>query len=430
MNSTDQTTTETATSENVAINQTWESNDTNSNSQPESVDVAFSVPQIHRLRFTHDLSGADFKVLLDVLQAGHAGPPKVCVVVDRDVAAAGSFTHSIAQRLRQTDLVDLIGHVDGSPVACVLDGGESVKNDDVAVNEVLRMIHQNNLDRRSYLVVIGGGAILDAVGYAAAIAHRGIRLVRIPSTTLSQDDSGVGVKNAINQFGKKNWIGTFAVPWAVINDLSILRTLPDREFRNGFSEAVKVSLLKSRRDFDFLCSNAAAIRGRDNDVAFEVIKRSCRWHLNHITQGGDPFEALEARPLDFGHWSAHRIEPMSDYKLRHGEAVGIGVALDCIYSSMVHGLPRESAMAVCRCMHDLGLSLWHKTLEDADAVLDGLEEFRQHLGGRLTITMLNDVADPIDVHEIDRDAMSAAIKILHTIEKQFGGENLGDDVWV
>jgi 3-dehydroquinate synthase len=277
------------------------------------------------------------------------------------------------------------------------------------------LVNDHDLDRRSYVIAIGGGAMLDAVGYAAAIAHRGIRLVRLPTTTLAQADSGVGVKNAINYFGKKNWVGTFAVPWAVINDSALLQTLPDRDFQLGFSEAVKVALLKDREEFEWLCANADRIRRRDMRAANRAIYHSCVLHLRHITAGGDPFEMLEARPLDFGHWSAHKLEPMTGYQIRHGEAVAIGVAIDCFYSSLKLGFPPPDALRVCRCLQALGLQLWHDELQPVDRLLDGLEEFRQHLGGRLTITMLRGIAEPINVHEIDTAVMKAAIQQLHQV---------------
>jgi 3-dehydroquinate synthase len=289
-------------------------------------------------------------------------------------------------------------------------GGEIVKNDVQVLERMLKVFNAANLDRRSYIVVIGGGAVLDAVGFAAAIAHRGIRLVRLPTTTLSQGDSGVGVKNAVNFFKKKNWIGTFATPWAVVNDASLLKTLSDRDFVAGFSEAVKVSLLKDPEMFASLCSGATKIRERDLSVALPIVRKSAIWHLDHITQGGDPFEVREARPLDFGHWSAHKMEPLSNFEIRHGEAVGIGVAIDSVYSSLVHGLPKADAMRILRCLADLGLTLDHPTMRDTDVLFHGLEEFRQHLGGRLTVTMLRGVGDPIDVHEVDEAAMRDAIQ--------------------
>lgn len=376
------------------------------------IDIPFHVPFIHRLRFTEDVAGAEFQRLVEVLEGEHEKRPKVMIVVDGDVYTHSRYVKKIGERFVDSGKFETIGS-DG--IACRLAGGEAVKNTSTPVKEMLTLINKHDLDRRSYMIVIGGGAVLDAAGFAAATAHRGIRLVRLPTTTLAQADSGVGVKNAINYFGKKNWVGTFCVPWAVVNDAALLQSLPDRDFRCGFSEAVKVSLLKSREDFRFLCEHATKIRDRDMAFAFLGIQQSCLHHLNHITHGGDPFEALEARPLDFGHWSAHKIEPMSNYALRHGEAVAIGVALDCVYSHLRFGFPQEAMESVCRCLHELGIPLWNELLNNADQILEGLEEFRQHLGGRLTVTMLRDVADPFNVHDIDSKLMRKAIEELHLI---------------
>jgi len=209
---------------------------------------------------------------------------------------------SITQQFSQTPGIELT-----SPVQ-QLAGGEIVKNEPEVVNRLLRTIDDDNLDRRSYVVVVGGGAVLDTVGYATAIAHRGLRLVRLPTTTLSQADSGVGVKNAVNWFGKKNWKGTFATPWAVVNDSKLLEGLSDRDFRCGFSEAVKVALLKDAKFFDYLCENAAKIAARESEPSHLAIKKSVLLHLNHITRGGDPFQVPQARPPDFGHWVVHKLE--------------------------------------------------------------------------------------------------------------------------
>lgn len=374
-----------------------------------SSDIRFSVPQTHRLRVTREVAGDDFSALAEVIDPGDAGPAKVLVWAERDVDAGSDRVSRIAAQLADCDHVSLVAPTE------TIDGGEEIKNSADVIDHLLGLINRHNLDRRSYLVVIGGGAFLDAAGYAAAIAHRGIRLIRLPTTTLAQADSGVGVKNAINYFGKKNWVGTFAVPWAVINDTGLLQTLPDRDFQSGFSEAVKVALLKDRSQFEWLCRNAGAIRRRQTDVAADAIHESCLSHLRHITQGGDPFEMLEARPLDFGHWSAHKLEPITGYKIRHGEAVAIGVAIDCLYSSLVHGFPESDAMTVCQCLSDLGLQLWHADLHPIDRLLGGLEEFRQHLGGRLTVTMLEAVGTPINVHEIDVSQMEQAILRLQQI---------------
>lgn len=371
---------------------------------PAALDLPFVVPYTHRLRFTDDALGADDAVLATLLEPSEGRAAKVLAFVDSGVDAATG----VGGRLR--DFAGRHGDTVEQLDISLIDGGEAIKNNPDRLKPILEAMHARALDRRSYVLAIGGGAFLDAVSFAAAVAHRGIRLVRLPTTIMGQADSGVGVKNAINYFGKKNWLGSFAVPWGVINDRTLLSTLPDRDWRSGFSEAVKVSLLKEPAFFDQLCADAKAIANRDAAAADRAIRRSAYWHLMHITRGGDPFETQESRPLDFGHWSAHRIEPMTNFAVRHGEAVGIGLAIDCAYSTLAHGLSTLVADRVVRCLHDFGLSLRHDCLADADALLNGLEEFRQHLGGRLTVTMLTDVGRPIDVHEIDAGLMRQAIQ--------------------
>lgn len=379
---------------------------------PVRAEVTFAPSFIHRLHFTDDVLGVDQGVLADVLEPSGDRPARVQFWLDDHVASAQP---ELRQRLvtfaaAHADRISLAGNVQ------VVEGGEAVKNDIHILERMLKVFNAAGLDRRSYVVVVGGGAVLDAVGFAAAIAHRGLRLVRLPTTTLAQGDSGVGVKNAVNLFGKKNWLGSFAVPWAVINDTGLLATLPDRDFVCGFSEAVKVALLKDPGMFAELCATATRIRRRDMTAALPAIRASAEWHRRHITRGGDPFESREARPLDFGHWSAHRLEAMTDFQVRHGEAVAIGVALDTVYSSLALGLPAEAADRVLRCLIDLGLPLGHPALRQGDALFEGLEEFRQHLGGRLTLTMLRGVGDPVDVHEVDEALMRQALRRLERLD--------------
>lgn len=370
-------------------------------------DVDFNVAFRHRLRFTQDVLGADMATLADLIECSESRIPRVQFWVDGHVAEANP---DLKHRLhcfgrKYSDRLQMCGNPQ------IVPGGEAVKNDVHLLEQMLKVFHEADLDRRSYVVVIGGGAVLDAVGFAAAIAHRGIRLIRLPTTTLAQADSGIGVKNSVNLFHKKNWVGTFAVPWGVINDRRLLESLSDRDFRCGFSEAVKVALLKDGTFFERIYDDADAIRNR-GDESWSVIEQSATWHLRHITAGGDPFEMLEARPLDYGHWSAHRLETMTGFELRHGEAVAIGVAVDTVYSSLVHGLPADAANRVLECLDRLSLLIDHPSLHRTEELFAGLEEFRQHLGGRLTVTMLKNIGQPIDVHEIDRARMRESIRIV------------------
>ena len=298
-------------------------------------------------------------------------------------------------------------------------GGEAVKNSLEGVEQVLKVIHDEHIDRHSYVIGIGGGAMLDMVGFGAAIAHRGVRHIRIPSTVLSQNDSGVGVKNGINYFGKKNFIGTFAPPIAVINDVTLLQTLDPRDWRSGISEAVKVALLKDPEFFTWLEENADNLNNGDVDAMEQLIFRCAELHVRHISGYGDPFESGSSRPLDFGHWSAHRLEHITDYDVRHGEAVAIGICLDVSYAFEIGFITEELMHRIINVFRTVELPVFHPLLGDGSGmnpdIMKGLSEFREHLGGRLTITLLRDAGEAVDVHEVDEEAYDRAVARLKRI---------------
>ena len=295
----------------------------------------------------------------------------------------------------------------------VVDGGEAVKNDAKLVSDLQERLHGLGLDRQSFVVIVGGGALLDAAGYAAAVVHRGLRVVRIPTTVLAQDDSGVGVKNGINAFGKKNFLGTFAPPFAVLNDASFLRALPRRETIAGMAEAVKVALIRDAAFFEWLQRHATRLAAGDTDPTAALVRQCARLHLDHIATSGDPFELGSARPLDFGHWAAHKLESLSGHRLRHGESVAIGIALDTIYSAASGLLDPEAVEPVLGLLETLGFRLWAPELERVRdgrrEVLDGLAEFREHLGGELTITLLKRIGEGVEVHEMDERLVLRAL---------------------
>ena len=136
------------------------------------------------------------------------------------------------------------------------------------------------------------------------------------------------MKNGVNAFGMKNLLGSFAPPFAVLNDADFLRTLQPRDKIAGVAEAVKVALIRDRAFFDWLEASADALRACEGAAMSRMIRRCAELHLDHIATGGDPFEMGSARPLDFGHWAAHKLEQLSRFRLCHGEAVAIGIALD------------------------------------------------------------------------------------------------------
>lgn len=364
-----------------------------------------------RVSFTRDVFAPANATLLTVLQEDVRGPnPKALVVLDESLAQAQP---TLARRIEKYFAVQSEGLTLVCP-SLVIEGGERTKNSYFHVSEIQSHIDRYHIDRHSYVIAVGGGALLDMVGLAAATAHRGVRHVRLPSTTLSQCDSGVGVKNGINAFGKKNFIGAFAPPFAVINDSQLLESLTPRDKRAGYVEAVKVALIRDAKFFAEIEGAADKLRAFEPAAMQRLIFRCAELHLDHIANSGDPFEFGSARPLDFGHWSAHKLEQLSEFKLRHGEAVAIGLALDTIYARAMDLLDPAGAERVLRLLEVLGFDLFSNELLHVDSdnslmVLDGLEEFREHLGGRLAITLLRGIGQGFEVHEMNLAKVIEAI---------------------
>jgi 3-dehydroquinate synthase len=372
----------------------------------------------YRVLFTEDVFAADNPVLTTSLAPNDADAPTrfVCVVEAGVAGARPDLVASIeAYASRNREFISLV------EPPLVVPGGEQVKNSPNLVLQVQEAINRAAICRHSYVVAVGGGALLDMVGYAAATAHRGVRLIRIPTTVLAQADSGVGVKNGVNAFGKKNFLGTFAPPAAVINDSTFLVTLSDREWRSGLAEAIKVALLKDSEAFEEIERLAPALARRDMPAMRRVIYSSARLHMHHIASAGDPFELGSSRPLDMGHWAAHKLESLSGYRLLHGEAVAIGLALDATYAREIGLLPAVTWQRIMRVLSIVGLATYAPQLsehlddlEHPSCVLRGLVEFREHLGGRLTIMLPMTIGRGKEVHHMDLNLVRSCISALRT----------------
>src|SRR5665213_2814604 len=364
-----------------------------------------------RVFFTEDVFAPANPVLKDALADGT--PRKPLVVLEDALAQSQpklerQIENYFSAHAKQLQLVR-------APLFVA--GGEQSKNSITIVTAILSQIDRHHIDRHSYLIAIGGGALLDVAGFAAATAHRGVRHVRIPTTTLSQADSGVGVKNGIKVFGKKNFIGTFAPPIAVINDFTLLATLKPRANSAGYVEAVKVACIRDKNFFDEIERDAKKLISFEPAAMKHLIRRCAELHLEHIATSGDPFETGSSRPLDFGHWSAHKLEQISSFKIPHGEAVAIGIALDVIYSRNIGLLEKNSVERILKLLEQLGFKLFTDELLNSDAnnhfqILIGLEEFREHLGGELTITLLREIGHGVEVNEMNPQKIIEAIREL------------------
>ena len=393
------------------------------NLQPlhQSVPVTFT----YDVYFTTGLFQLNNPLLAQAIAAdGEKGSKQVVAVVDAGLLQHwdGLLEQLAAYAKQYRDILTL------KVEPLIVPGGEAAKNDPTLVDSIHKIINQAGLCRHSYVLAIGGGAVLDMAGYAAATAHRGIRLIRVPTTVLAQNDSGVGVKNGINAFGKKNFLGSFMPPYAVLNDFAFLTTLGDRDWRSGTAEALKVALIEDGDFYEFIAAHAEVLANRDMDAMQQLIYRCAQLHLEHIATSGDPFEMGSSRPLDFGHWAAHKLEQLTDYRLRHGEAVAIGIALDSTYSYLAGLLLPSEWRRVLETLKGLGFSLYLPELaEQLDrpdhprCIFRGLAEFREHLGGELTITLLRGIGRGIEVHEVDIPLYKQAIFMLEEFDRQVTG---------
>lgn len=374
------------------------------------IEQSFSVPFKYQVCFSEDIFSLDNKLFTELLAKGrHA---KVLFVIDEGVSNA--HPQLISQVKAYANANSEFFSIAREPI--VVAGGEASKNDETFYKEIVEATHLYGIDRHSYIAVIGGGAVIDMVGFAAAISHRGIRLIRIPTTVLSQNDSAVGVKNSVNLFGKKNYLGTFTPAYAVLNDFNFLKTLDDRDWRSGISEAIKVALIKDLSFFNWIEENSSALAAREMEPMQELIIRCAQMHMDHIS-GKDPFEFGSSRPLDFGHWAAHKLEHLSDFRIRHGEAVAIGIALDSTYSYLKGWITEDNLTRIIAVFKTLGFELFAPEL-GGDNLIKGLKEFQEHLGGQLTIMLLKALGKGEEVHEMDHDLIHQSIDLLKSYNQK------------
>lgn len=365
---------------------------------------------VHRIEFTRDLFSPVNSVLSDVVsKSGSSESSKFIVFVDGGVVGGKqNLLREIESWFNAKD-----GELELVDSPFVLPGAEACKNDWSLIPEIWEKMNRNSIDRHSYVLAIGGGAFLDMVGFAASTAHRGVRLVRVPTTSLSQGDGGVGVKNGINYFGKKNWVGSFSVPFAVINDFAFLESLDDASRRAGIIEAIKVALVRNKKFFVEIEKLSDRLFKLEQAALEYVIQRSAEEHVDHISTSGDPYELGSARPLDFGHWVAHKLEQISAFRIGHGEAVAVGLAVDLIYSKRVGIISKDDCDRILNLIRSTGFNIYDPELSRIEAgrsvILQGLEEFREHLGGILTITLVPEIGRKIEVNDMDETEILASI---------------------
>ena len=387
----------------------------------ECYQQSFTVSYDYPVYFTRNLFEPHNDLLADVIdRLNEHRRHRIKVFLDSGVSAT---TPELAQKIEQyaerwSGCLKMEGPVE------IVPGGEKIKSGWDLVKPMMTKIAEGHLCRQSFVVAIGGGSVLDSVGLAASLVHRGLRLIRIPTTVLAKDDAGVGVKNGVNEHGMKNFAGTFAPPFAILIDYQFLQTLPPKHWFGGIAEAFKVAIIKDREFFVYLHSHATDLRKRDNAAIETTIRRCAILHLDHIGANGDPFEFGTARPLDFGHWSAHRLESLSGYEIGHGQAVSIGIAIDSYYASQIGLISAKECDAILSGLEETGLPIWSDLLElrgpDGKLeILQGLDDFREHLGGQLCITLPDGIGRKTEICEMNPVIIKHALSYLKQRSHRF-----------
>lgn len=316
------------------------------------------------------------KVWRQALGPGRSGRPGRVVVVSNEVVMP-LYGHQVLAAL--TDLGCQTSQV-------VLPDGESHK-DMTSLMKIFDHLMAEHVDRSATVVALGGGVIGDMAGFAAACYQRGVDFVQVPTTLLSQVDSSVGGKTAINHPLGKNMIGAFYQPRAVIIDMLVLRTLPAREVSAGLAEIIKYGCILDADFFSWLEANMPALVAKDSAALAYAIERSCQLKAGVVS--ADERESSGQRALlNFGHTFGHAIEAGMGYgSWLHGEAVGCGMAMAALLSSQLGQLDTPSFKRVINLIHQAGLPLTPPGWPAQD-YLDWMAHDKKSSGGAIRYILL------------------------------------------
>ncbi len=321
---------------------------------------------------------------------------RLVIVTDENVRAAGHLA-----------VVEQALGAEGLPVtgaAIVLPPGEHIKGCD-SFGTLLESLLGRGIDRKTVLVALGGGVIGDLTGFAAACALRGLDFIQIPTTLLSQVDSSVGGKTGINSKHGKNLIGAFHQPKLVLADTAVLDTLEPREVRSGYAEVVKYGLINDPAFFGWLERHGEEVIAGDDKARRQAVTTSCRAKAAIV--GADERESGQRALLNLGHTFGHAFEAACGYddRLRHGEAVALGMVLAFELSVRLGLCPAADALRVRAHLFEAGLPTGRADVPEVPWIA---EELLAHMGhdkkvcdGRITFVLARGIGKAFLTSEVD-----------------------------
>lgn len=311
--------------------------------------------------------------------------------------------------LHSAPLLETLAAAGMSPTLHTVPAGEASKSlthVETLCREMIRAGH----DRKSMVVALGGGVVGDLAGFVAAIFLRGVPFVQIPTTIVSQVDSSVGGKTGVNVAEGKNLLGSFHQPRLVIVDTATLRTLPDREFREGFAEAIKHAAIRDAAMLDEL----AALDPTSRDVPADLIARNIAIKARVVE--ADEFETKEIRALlNFGHTIGHGIEAAVPYgELLHGEAIALGMRAALFLSEQRGGLDSEGSARILSLLRHFHLPLVLPDEVTTERVMEKLSRDKKFSAGAIRFVLLKSPGEAFVSHEISPHDLRTAIERLRT----------------
>ena len=353
-------------------------------------------------KVTVDLGARSYDIIIgdDLLaQAGiliqpHLKAKRVAIVTDENVYALHGKDLESALSAYETHMI-------------IRPAGESQKSFE-GLQSVLEALFKAGFDRNDTVVAFGGGVIGDLTGFAASIYKRGCQFIQIPTTLLSQVDSSVGGKTAINNEFGKNLIGAFYQPALVLADTSVLKTLPEREVKAGYAEVVKYGLLGDREFFEWLNTNSKDVLALKPKAIAEAVAVSCKTKARIVA--ADERERGERALLNLGHTFAHALEIEAGYSgdLLHGEAVSAGMEMAFEFSA-AQGLCSEADVKKVKShFKQLGLTSIKDVaplLKNAQKILSHMEQDKKNEGGALTLILARGIGDAFVQKSAPRDAV-------------------------
>lgn len=307
--------------------------------------------------FTNNLfTGTNQTIRRTLTKMGHDAPLRCAILVDSGVVARNR--NLVKQIIRHFQKEHPFFELCHAPF--IMCGGESVKNSQRMVEETATIAHAHGLTQESLVFVVGGGAFLDAAGTALAQCRGGIKTINVPTSTLSQCAAGIGTMRYMNTRGIKNFSGITAPPYAVFIDFSLLRTLPFEHHISGMAEAFKMALSADTEFFLFLVKKARKLRQNDLETVEKVVHKTATLHLDRARASSEP--TLD-EGSSLGCRVAHWLETRSGYKLPHGHALSVGIALNASYARHTGSLSEADFSRLVNGLVTSGLPVWNRFLE-------------------------------------------------------------------